>query len=339
MTLRYPWLALPLALFAATVLAQAPAPPASAPPPAAPSPGSRTIQGIRNKISAADFLSAESILEVHRERYGEDGSYLMSLGWLARGALLVGEPGRARELNDELRRLCDARLAKGTLPAKDDSLENALGASIEVEAQLRARARGREAAARYVRAELAKFSGPVAFRSRLYKRLDLLTLVGSPAPEIAVEDFVGTRPAPLAARRGHPVVIFVWAEGCGDCRAQSVTLGRVVAKYAPRGLEVVPLTRYYEENEADRPREKARVDSVWTDLYQAMGPASIPISDESMQRYGGSSTPTFVFVDRRGIVRGYTPTRLTEAELARRIEELLRQLRPRARPARDRAGG
>jgi hypothetical protein len=48
------------------------------------------------------------------------------------------------------------------------------------------------------------------------------------------------------------------------------------------------------------------------------------LSTASMERYGGSSTPTFVFVDRAGIVRGYTPTRLTEAELDRAVAAILR---------------
>jgi hypothetical protein len=43
-----------------------------------------------------------------------------------------------------------------------------------------------------------------------------------------------------------------------------------------------------------------------------------------MERYGGSSTPTWVFVDRAGIVRGYVPYRLTEAEMDRALEKILR---------------
>jgi len=42
-----------------------------------------------------------------------------------------------------------------------------------------------------------------------------------------------------------------------------------------------------------------------------------------MLRYGVSSTPTLVLIDRDGIVRMYRPTRMTEAELSRRIEALL----------------
>src|SRR5262245_65668662 len=39
-------------------------------PPPPPSP----VQGIRNKVSAGDLLSAESVLEVHRAKNGEDRS-------------------------------------------------------------------------------------------------------------------------------------------------------------------------------------------------------------------------------------------------------------------------
>jgi hypothetical protein len=42
-----------------------------------------------------------------------------------------------------------------------------------------------------------------------------------------------------------------------------------------------------------------------------------------MVRYGVSSNPTLVVVDKKGLIRHYTPTRMSEAELSRRIEELL----------------
>ncbi len=44
---------------------------------------------------------------------------------------------------------------------------------------------------------------------------------------------------------------------------------------------------------------------------------------KAMVRYGVSATPTFVLVDRKGVVHFYTPTRLSEAELSRRIEAVL----------------
>jgi hypothetical protein len=38
----------------------------------------------------------------------------------------------------------------------------------------------------------------------------------------------------------------------------------------------------------------------------------------------GSSTPTFVFVDRAGTVSRYTPTRLTEVDLDREVAKSAR---------------
>lgn len=132
-------------------------------------------------------------------------------------------------------------------------------------------------------------------------------------------------PPTLASLRGKPVLLFIWAEGCGDCKAQSATLARAKSRFENKGLQLVTLTRYYEgENEPEPPRQKAKMDSVWKAVYADIGTVPIVISTASMEHYGGSSTPTFVFIDREGIVRRYTPTRLTEEELDRELEKLMR---------------
>jgi thiol-disulfide isomerase/thioredoxin len=150
-----------------------------------------------------------------------------------------------------------------------------------------------------------------------------MTLTGAPAPALAVEDFIGGRPPDLASLRGKPVVLFLFAEWCGDCKAQARPLAAAWKRRAADGVALIALTRYYDE-ESKRPAEKERVAEVWKTSYADVGPIPIALSTASMERYGGSATPTFVFIDRAGIVRGYTPTRLTEAELDRRMGELLR---------------
>ncbi len=290
---------------------RAPSPP-SAPP---------LLSPLRLKLSAGDLLSAESILEVYGQKYGEDGLYLEGLGWLARGALLLGDRDRAWRYAAETRRRCEARLAAGADLAQDDHLPGALGAAIEVEAQLRLRERGRGDALRFLDGELARARAPVALRARIEKRRNLIALEGAPAPELVVEDFVGERPQSLAALRGRPVLLFVWAEGCGDCRAQAASLARAAARWRDRGLQVVTLTRHYDDDHA---AEKERMRKVWAEVYHDVGDVPMVISTASMERYGGSSTPTFVFLDRAGTVRRYTPTRLTEAELDRTLATLCR---------------
>lgn len=317
------WLLLVAASAAPVALAQTPAPtPAVVSSPPAPATPPSPISGIRNKISAGDLLSAESILEVYQAKYGVDGAAVIGLSWLARGALLLGEPVKAKRYCGDVRQLVAERLAKGTDLEKDGDLEYALGSALEVEAQLIERASGAAKAATFVRGELARWTKPTGLHMRLQKRLDLLTLTGSPAPEWVVEDFLGAAPPTLGSLRGKPVLMFLWSATCGDCKAQAAALAKVRAKHSE--LNLVALTRYAEGEATARVAEKAKVDSVWKAVYSELGAAPVVFSTESMIRYGGSSTPTLVFIDRRGIVRRYSPTRMTEAELDRSVSELLR---------------
>jgi len=295
----------------------------ASPAPAAPTPPPSPVSGIRNKLSAGDLLSAESILEVHREKNGEDGAWLLGLSWLARGSVLVGDMEKAERYAKQLRDECAKRMANGAALDTAHDLEIALGAAIETDAQRLQRTKGKRAASELLRGELARYPGPPTLLMRLHKRLNMLTLEGSPAPEWVAEDFVGDPPPTLASLKGKPVVLFLWYEGCGDCKAQSASLGRVLEKRKGSDLRCVAITRYYDDPPG-RPAEKARIDSVWTAVYSGVGPIPRVISTASMITYGVSSTPTFAFIDRKGIVRRYTPTRLTEAELDRAIDDILR---------------
>jgi cytochrome c biogenesis protein CcmG/thiol:disulfide interchange protein DsbE len=294
-----------------------PATPATPPAPSSP------LNGIRNKISAGDLLSAESMLEVHRVKNGEDSTWLAGLSWLARGALLVGDIEKAERYVVQVRKNCADWMARGVALEKQHDLEYAYGTAIETEAQLIERSKGVQQAVEYVRDELTKVKGPPSLISRLNKRINILTLTGKPAPELEIEDFLYDKPPTLASLRGKPVLLFIWAFGCGDCKAQEPTFAKVKSRYTDRGLQVVMLTRYYDPDSL-RARERFQMDSVWKAVYADIGTVPIVISTASMERYGGSSTPTFVFIDRDGIVRRYTPTRLTEEEFERTLEQLMR---------------
>lgn len=326
-TPRWTRMALLLSMLAAVAsLAAAQAPPVATPAttttPAAPTPPASPVSAIRNKISAGDLLSAESLAEVWRSKHGQDGAWLMGYSWLARGALLLGDDAKATLYADSTRAYCAARLAAGAKLADEGELEYALGSVIEVKAQLLAKKRGAKAAAAYVYSELATITGPVSLRSRLQKRINMLTLVGQSAPELIVEDAVRGGATTLASLRGKPVLLFVYSSTCGDCSASATTLARVQAKHAAEGLQLVALTRWFNEP-AERVRERVVVDSTWTALYKGLEASPVLVSTPSMEFYGGSSTPTFVFIDRRGIVRGYTPTRLTEAEFEKALAGIL----------------
>lgn len=275
------------------------------------------VRGVRFKLSAGDLPSAEAAVEDYRRASGVDPEYLDALGWLARGAAILRRPETAEAYVAELRRQIREEKPEMIIP---------LGAAIEVEGKLRAAKDGRGAAIRFLEDELGR-AQDLALRSRISKNLNLLALEGQPAPELGAVAHVGPEPPRLADLKGKPVLLFLWAHWCGDCRAQASTLGRVYQKYQPRGLALVAPTRLYGSGAEGKPagpsEEMVQIEKVWKEHYPALGGVAVPVDTETMVRYGASATPTFVLVDRKGIVRLYAPTRLSEVELSRRIEEVL----------------
>jgi thiol-disulfide isomerase/thioredoxin len=303
---------------AAQQTAPAPAAATAAPP------SDIDVRMIRYKISAGDLPSAESILEYHKAEKGEDADYLLGLAWVARGAALTGDWKAASRWADTAR---DTARSKLKTPADYESNHEAvylLGTAIEVRAQSLVASGKKAEAIRFLDESsraLDAAGAPYNIRARTWKRRNLIELEGNPAPAIRAEDHVGAKPPALESLRGKPVVLFFWWESCGDCRMQAKVFRRTVEKYLPKGVAFVAPTRFYS---SDRAEERQRIEKAWKETYAFPDSVSAPISDEAMLRYGVSSTPTFVFLDRRGIVVRYLPTRMTEERLSSTIDDLLR---------------
>ena len=318
----FPVTTLLLLLVSATALT---AQPSTTPPPSTPTPRPEMLdlRFLRFKISAGDLPSAESILEVHKEAKGEDAEYVLGLAWLARGAALLGDWPAASRYAKAARTLAETRLGTPPVWENNSEAQYALGTAIEVEAQSLVQSGKKAEALRFLdESARAQAKAPYNLRARIEKRRNQIDLVGRKAPEITVQDRVGAEFESLGALRGKPVVLYLWWEACGDCKAQAAALRRTTEKFASKGVIFVAPTRYYGD-EKDRAEEKAKIQKAWTELYGLSDSVAVPISDEAMLRYGVSATPTFVFIDRTGVVRQYLPYRMSEERLSATIEELL----------------
>lgn len=271
---------------------------------------------VRLKIAAGDLATGAHAAEDYRLTKGADKEYWDAIGWLARGAEMLGKPHLAAAYVAELQR---------AIPNETEELLVPYGAAMEVQGRLIAARDGRGSAIRYFDEQLRRAKA-TSLRSRISKNINLLSIEGSAAPEIAGR---------LAALRGKTVLVYLFAEWCGDCKSQAAALGRIWQKYEKQGLAMLAVTRLYDD---ERPEEEeAKVAKVWSEVYAPLANVPVVIDTDAMVRYGASATPTFALIDREGVVRFYAPTRLSEAELSRRIDELLTSGSARAASLPDRS--
>jgi thiol-disulfide isomerase/thioredoxin len=284
------------------------------------------VRMIRMKLSAGDLPSAESILEHHRGEIGDDEDYVLGVSWVARGAALVQDWNAALKYAKEARRLAESKLRSSPDYQTEKEAVYALGTAIEVEAQSLVASGKKRQALRFLdssQREQEAAGAPFNIRARIWKRRNQIDLVGRKAPAFSIDDHLGTQVPTLASLRGKPVILFFWWEACGDCKMQAAAFRKVVEKYRSKGVEFVAVTRFYDKPETGA-AEKGRIETAWSDVYSLAGVVPVLISDEAMLRYGVSATPTFAGLDSKGVVRLYSPTRMTEERLGAEIERIVR---------------
>jgi thiol-disulfide isomerase/thioredoxin len=281
--------------------------------------GGDIVGDVRSACATRNFALADREIQGYRKTAGVTPEMLEALSWLARGTLDDKQYDRADKYAVETRQLAFdllKRMGQGSAP-----MVTALGASIEVHAQVLAARGQRTEAVAYLKTELATWTGsPIA--ARIQKNLNLLTLEGKPAPPLDVSHWLGTRPLSLAALKGHPVLLFFWAHWCGDCKAEVPILARLMRTYGPQGLVLVGPTQLYgytADGDANPETETRYIDQVRLQFYGSLTGMSVPVGAENFERYGCSTTPTLVLLDRAGVVRLYHPGAIGYETLADQV--------------------
>ena len=161
-----------------------------------------------------------------------------------------------------------------------------------------------------MRSELAAF-GKTGLAERIRKNINLLGLVGTPAPPLDEAIWLGPKPASLVALRGHAVLLFFWAHWCPDCKAEAPVLAQIARVYGPKGLVLIGPTKLYgyvaHGDPASPADETQYIDSIRRQFYASLPDMAVPVSAANFQAYGASTTPTLVLLDPNGIVRFYHP--------------------------------
>ncbi|MGB6249141.1 MAG: redoxin domain-containing protein [Terriglobales bacterium] len=277
------------------------------------------VGDVRAKLAQNSFAVAESELSTYKAQHGVTPEYLEALSWTARAAAAAEQWDQAAVYANQTRTLSEQQLTttKRKLDA-ESHLPIALGAAYEVLAQEMA-AKGQQAKAiGLLRTALARY-GNTSIRARLQKNLNLLALVGQPAPALQVTQYLGPKPPTLASLKGSPVLLFFWAHWCVDCKAEVPVIARLRQEFASEGLVVIGPTQLYgyaaQGADASPEQERAYVESVRSRYYASLQDMPVPLSKQNFNAYGASTTPTLVVLNRAGQVTMYHPGALSYDEL------------------------
>ena len=196
--------ALVLSLIVATAaFAQTPAPPPKT-----------IVQLVRDAIAENDFKKAEKLVIGDMAANGTTPIAIEAFSWLGRGLVAAKRYDEAMTYSARTYEIVEEQLKTRKL---DDEarLPIALGAAIEVQALALAGQGKRSEAIMTLQREIEQFKG-TSIIMRLNKNMNLLSLEGQPAFPIESAEGLGPKTT-LAALKGMPVVLFLWAHWCGDC--------------------------------------------------------------------------------------------------------------------------
>lgn len=301
-----------------SAVAQSPAPaPAAAPP-------KTIVQLVRDAIAENDLKKAEKIVLDDMAANGTTPIAIEAFSWLGRGYLGAKRYDEAMTYAARTYEIVEEQLKTRKLD-DDARLPIALGAAIETQALSLAGQNRRSEALMHLQREGERFAG-TSIITRLNKNTNLIGLEGQPALPWESSEFLGPKPPSLAELKGKPVVVFLWAHWCGDCKKQGPILEGLVNKYKSSGITVIAPTQRFGYAEKRRPvgpaEELKYIEQVRDEFYPWMKTVPAPVSDEVYTRYGVSTTPTYVLIDRDGKVSTYLPGQPTVEQL----EPLIRKI-------------
>jgi thiol-disulfide isomerase/thioredoxin len=142
-------------------------------------------------------------------------------------------------------------------------------------------------------------------RIQIRDRARQVALLGAPAPEISVGEWIQGEPASLDSLRGRVVLLEFWATWCKPCRGMFGKLKKLHQEHKERGLEILALTRHYfaYRGTAESISEELELMRKMVREHELEFRVGVSETERTQELYGATGMPTLCLIDRQGVVR------------------------------------
>jgi peroxiredoxin len=137
---------------------------------------------------------------------------------------------------------------------------------------------------------------------------------GKPPPAFTLPSPNG-KPVSLNDLKGRPAYINFYASWCGPCNDEAPSIGKLRARYAKQGLQILGI------DELDPPGRGAAFQKKHGNPYTLI---AIDENGGVGKSYGTIAMPVHVFIDRRGVVKSSRLGEMTPAEIEAAIKDALK---------------
>ena len=136
-------------------------------------------------------------------------------------------------------------------------------------------------------------------------RATQMALIGQTAPKVSVKTWINGRPVTLEDLRGRVVLLEFWATWCKPCQEMFPKLKQLQEQAAPRGLEIIAITRHYLAygGTEEAMQEELQLMGATVTEHGVSFPVGVAEDERLQAIYGANGLPTAILIDRQGLVR------------------------------------
>lgn len=134
-----------------------------------------------------------------------------------------------------------------------------------------------------------------------------LGLVGQPAPELTMKEWLNTDPLTLGGLRDHVVLLEFWATWCKPCEQLFPRIKELHASHSASGLHVLALTRFFMAYGGPPEAQQQEMSLIrdFTDKHNIEFPVGVAEDETVQSAYGATALPMLALIDRAGVVRSF----------------------------------